>query len=467
MIKNPHQSERSRLQQLLDQRGPEYEKNLEQQKSLEKSLIGSILRSPEVAPRAVLAIGPEMFMSSAGAEIFRAISEIVRKGQSIDLVTLGEELKARGKLVEVGGAPALLSLHQHVLTAANIDRYIDLMRQSYRLRRIEQIGTDMALDAVEQTPPDEILASAGTKLTALVHLSRRHEGKKMGAVMSDALMTISDRIKNKSSLAVPTGLAAFDAKHGGLFPENMITIAARPGVGKTAIGLALASAASRQTKVVFCSIEMSLQQLAERYLSAESGVEAKAIRRGEMSKEEAQKIIAASDRLSELPIESLDLPGATLDQVLLSIRASAMREPIGLLIVDYLQKIKKSNPRLQNNEHISECSAAMATLSRDLRCPVVVLAQLNRESDKRKNSVPLLADLKGSGSIEEDSDVVILLHWPHGSNRKHPKHKLELFVAKNRHGETGPIDVGFDQARMKFFVWNQDQGDFVDQAGGV
>lgn len=443
----------------------EQHKAREQQRLLEQAVIGCILRSPDVGPRAVLGLTPQMFFTTACNEIFRSITNLVRKGVLIDVVSVGEELNSRNKLVEVGGAVKIVEIFHSALTGANIDRYIGNMRHAFRLRKIEYIAKEMLRDATEHRNPDDILSEVGTALTNLVHLSQRHEGKQMNAMIVQALDTIALRMKKQAGLGVPTGLTAFDSVHGGMFPENMITIAARPGVGKTAIALALASNASRTHRVVFASIEMSLQQLAERYLSAESGVTAQSIRRGEIAKDDLLKLIEACDRLAALPIESLDLPGATLDQLLLSIRASAMKAPIGLLIIDYLQKIKKTNPRMQQNEHIAECSAALATLSRDLQCPVVVLAQLNRETDKRKNPLPLLSDLKGSGSIEEDSDLVILLHWPHAMKEKEHKNRLQLIVAKNRHGSTGHIDVGFDRSRMNFFDWKSE--DFSDQGGGV
>jgi replicative DNA helicase len=449
----------------IDRVEEELHKAREQQRLLEEAVIGCILRSPDVGPKAVLGLTPQMFSTSVCNEIFRSVTNLVRRGGLIDVVSVGEELNSRNKLLEVGGATKIVQIYQSTLTGANIDRYIGNMRHAFRLRKIQYIAKEMLRDAEEHRNPDEILSEVGTALTNLVHLSQRHEGKKMSAMINLALDKIAQRVKKESSLAVPTGLAEYDRIHGGMFPENMITIAARPGVGKTAIALALAGFASKTNRVVFASLEMSLQQLSERYISAESGVAAQSIRRGDLTRDDFLKIVEASDRLSELPIESLDLPGATLDQLLLSVRASAMKEPIQLLIIDYIQKIKKSDPRKQQNEHIAECSAALATLSRDLQCPVVVLAQLNRETDKRKNPLPLLADLKGSGSIEEDSDVVILLHWPHALQEKSHKNLLKLIVAKNRHGSTGHIDVGFDRSRMGFFEWKKD--DFSDQGGGV
>ncbi len=462
ICEGPMAEEKSRLQQMLDRRGAIYDEYLKQQKGLEQSILGCVLRSADIAPKVVLGVSDRMFTTNEGKEIFRAIAALVHEGQPVDPVTVGEKLNKRGKLLDVGGAPTLVKLFHNTVTAANIDRYIRDMRRNYQLRRIEQIGTDMAYDALENRSPDDILASAGSKLTSLVNLSQRTEGKEMADVISATLDTIGKREQKKSSLAVPTGLTAFDREHGGLFPENLITIAARPGMGKTATALAITAFAARTHRPVFASIEMSVQQLGERLLSAESGVEAKSIRRGNIAKDDVLRLIEAGDKLAMLPIEMLDLPGATLDQLVLAVRASSMKRRIDLLVIDYLQKIKKPSFRVQANEHIAECSGMMATLARDLQCPVIQLAQINREAEKRRDPRPTLADIKGSGSVEEDSDVVILLHWPHSQSAKEHPNLLQVIVAKNRHGSTGMLEVGFNRSNMQFFDWNKEASDLFD-----
>lgn len=425
----------------------------------EKAVVGSILRKPDSIAQIASSLGPDDFYSLAHQTIYRALLEMFSVGEAIDVVTVGEKLAREGTLVnadgfDVGGAPALIRLlFDETLTAANIVHYADIVARHAAWRRLESFYR-AGLDAVlrRSGPPDLLVAEAEKKLGRVMRASAQDRLVSISDLGLDLAAKIDDA-KNQdpqSLRGLRTGLALLDNAME-LMPGETTIVGARTSVGKTAFALSVAINAAKDGKrVLFVSLEMSAALLGQRAISAMSGVKLHLIRKHLFQDEDLTSMAGAINQPEGTRILVLDSPGATLSRIAAAARRAHLRQPLDLIIVDYLGLIEPEDRRINRFEHIGQTSRGLKLLSRSLAVPVMVLAQLNRELEKRSDPRPRLSDLRESGSIEQDADSVLFLHRPWLYDEKKDKTLVEIGIAKNRSGPVGTIDVTFDPEYTRF-----------------
>lgn len=411
----------------------------------EQSVLGGILLDPRAIDRAVEILGPEDFYREAHKKIFRAMLALSQRGEPVDVVTLANELAVSGCLEEVGGAAYLAELAEKVPTAANLAYYARIVREKAVLRDVIETATELAARAYEMRSGevDEFLDHVEHRIFEISERRVRPQFATMNDLMFTAVHTVESLYERRGLITgVPTGFTDLDRLTSGLQPSDLVIVAARPSMGKTAFALNVAVNAAQQggVGVAIFSLEMSKQQLSLRMLCAEASVDSQQLRTGFLSAQDFPRIIGAADRLSRLPIYVDDTPGLSV----LELRAKARRlkreqeAKLGLVIVDYLQ-LMRSHERMDNREQeISSISRSLKALAKELDVPVVALSQLNRQVESRSDRRPVMADLRESGAIEQDADVILFLFRPYVYDKNADEHEAEVIIGKQRNG---PVDV--------------------------
>ncbi|GIW45960.1 MAG: replicative DNA helicase [Candidatus Binatia bacterium] len=417
----------------------------------EQSVLGGILLDTGAIDRAVELLSAEDFYREAHRKIFRAMLALSQRGEPVDVVTLANELTAEGCLEEVGGTAYLVELAERVPTAANLAYYARIVREKAILREVIQAATELAASAYEARPGevDDFLDRVEHRIFEISERRVRPQFAKMNDLMLTAVHTIESLYERRGLITgVPTGFVDLDRLTSGLQPADLIIVAARPGMGKTAFALNVAVNAAQQANVgvaVF-SLEMSKQQLALRMLCSEAGVDSHNVRTGYLASGDFQKIVHAADRLSRLPIFIDDTPGLSI----LELRAKARRlkreqeAKLGLVVVDYLQ-LMRGHERTDNREQeISSISRSLKALAKELDIPVMALAQLNRQVESRADRRPIMADLRESGAIEQDADLILFLFRPWVyEKKKDNEHDAEVIIGKQRNGPTDIVKLTY------------------------
>lgn len=411
----------------------------------EQSVLGAILLDGHAVDRALEILGPEDFYRDAHRKIFRAMMELNQRSEPIDVVTLANELTTAGVLEEVGGAAYLAELADKVPTAANLAYYAQIVREKSILRQVIDASTELVALAYEARPGevDSFLDRAEHRIFEISERRVRPQFSAMNDLMLAAVYTLETLYERRGLLTgVPTGFTDLDRLTAGLQPSDLVIVAARPAMGKTAFALntAVNAAIEGNVGVAVFSLEMSKQQLALRMLCAEARVDSHLVRTGYIGDKDFRSIVAAANRLSELPIYIDDTPGLSV----LELRAKARRlkrereAKLGLIIVDYLQ-LMRSHERMDSREQeISSISRSLKALAKELNVPVMALSQLNRQVEARGDKRPQMADLRESGAIEQDADVILFLYRPFVYTKNpEDEHKAEVIIGKQRNG---PID---------------------------
>src|SRR5213596_3852576 len=410
----------------------------------EESVLGAVMLDNTVVDRVVEMLRPEDFYRGAHRKLFRAMVELNGRSEPIDLITLSETLKARGDLAEVGGGAYLAELTERVPTAANAVHYAKIVRERSILRGLIEASTEIASRGY-QAPDnvDELLDHAERLIFGIQERKVRQAFTKLSEVLVESIKTIERLYEQKQAVTgVSTGFADLDALTAGLQPSDLIVVAGRPSMGKTALCLNIAEHAALRADVgvAIFSLEMSKEQLALRMLCSESRVDLKRVRTGHLSDREFPKLAMAAGRLADAPIFIDDTPALSV----LELRAKARRlkrDPstkLGLIIVDYLQLMRSTEGKDNREQEISEISRSLKALAKELSVPVIALSQLNRQVESRNPPKPRLADLRESGAIEQDADVIAFIYreevYVEDSDKKGV---AEIIVAKQRNG---PVD---------------------------
>src|SRR5213596_1893756 len=410
----------------------------------EESVLGAVMLDNPVVDRVVEMLRPEDFYRGAHRKLFRAMVELNGRSEPIDLITLSETLKARGDLAEVGGGAYLAELTERVPTAANAVHYAKIVRERSILRGLIEASTEIASRGY-QAPDnvDELLDHAERLIFGIQERKVRQAFTKLSEVLVESIKTIERLYEQKQAVTgVSTGFADLDALTAGLQPSDLIVVAGRPSMGKTALCLNIAEHAALRADVgvAIFSLEMSKEQLALRMLCSESRVDLKRVRTGHLSDREFPKLAMAAGRLADAPIFIDDTPALSV----LELRAKARRlkrDPstkLGLIIVDYLQLMRSTEGKDNREQEISEISRSLKALAKELSVPVIALSQLNRQVESRNPPKPRLADLRESGAIEQDADVIAFIYreevYVEDSDKKGV---AEIIVAKQRNG---PVD---------------------------
>lgn len=424
----------------------------------EASLLGSILIDSDAIVKIADHIGSADFFDKRHERIYEAVMQLYEKRKAIDILTLADQLKNNGYLDVVGGAAYLTELTNFVPTAAHVEQYADIVAQKAMRRRLISASQEMAdLGFDESKALNELIEEAESRLFEVSQQHVKQSVVSLEAILAESFDRLDDLHKDKKKLrGIPTGFKDLDNILAGLQRSDLFILAARPSMGKTALALNLAHnvAVDAKEPVLVFSLEMSKEQLVDRLLAMESGVDAWALRTGNLTDADFEKIGQAMGTLSEAPIFIDDTPGITVSDMRTKARREAHQRPLGLIIVDYLQLMSgggRYSSEGNRVQEISEISRGLKGVARELNVPLIALSQLSRSVESRSPQIPQLADLRESGSIEQDADVVAFIYREEYYNPETDRKKItDIFIKKHRNGPTGAIELYFDNEKQRF-----------------
>jgi replicative DNA helicase len=430
-----------------------YDRLLDRTLEAERAVLGGILVDPRRYDDAAEILGADDFFRLAHRLIWEGCRRLVAKSVPIDALTLRGVLRP-DELDEIGGPAYLFGLVDGVPRSSNVAAYARQVKDYALRRQLEQLGRQLLGEAqAGESGGDQILAQAEAALVGL--RNTQHGGTLLDPEeRASAVFAALEAAQHGRQRGVPTGLAAVDEMTFGLRAGQLVVLGARPSQGKTALALTMAIAAGAAGPVLFCSLEMSAEQINLRELSARSAVPHSVLDAGRFGEADGARVADGMTRLATGRITVLDQAGATLGQIRAAARRLAAKANAApaLIVVDYLQ-LMRSEPgaRIENRTlEVSQFSAGLKMLAREMRAPVLALSQLSRESEKRQDKRPLLADLRESGALEQDADIVMLLHRPGVYERNPADTRAELIIGKQRNGPTGIARLTFDAETMRF-----------------
>lgn len=439
------------------------EKILPQNIEAEKSVLGGLLIDKESLYKVSPILRPEYFYNDNHKEIYEAITDLYDKRLPVDLITLPSQLKKRKTLDRVGGVGYLSELANFVPTAANIEHYAALIKEEAVKRELISVGGEISQSAFQSdAKAEDLLDKAESRLFRINQESLKEDYVSLKKVLEISFDRLDELHKTAGSLrGVPTGLKSLDNKLSGLQQSNMIVLAARPSVGKTSLALNIAqyAAVNKKTPVGIFSLETSKEQLADRFLASQADIDAWKIATGNLSPNDFKAIGEAMGELAEAPILIDDTPGISISEMRTKARRMQLEHGIKLLIVDYLQLCRGRNNPESRVQEVSEISQSIKNIARELNIPVLALSQLSRAIEARGEKKPQLSDLRESGSIEQDADVVMFLYRPDDEDRS----SINLLIAKHRNGPTGEINLYFKGERTRFYEAEKKREDVVIQ----
>jgi replicative DNA helicase len=420
----------------------------------EQFILGSILLENDALLKTLEIINADSFYRETHRKVFAAMLELFERNEPIDLLTLTERLKKNDTLNEVGGASYLAEMMNMVPTAANVRHHARIVREKGVIRRLINVATEIVSQSYEDNRDvDEMLDIAEQKIFEIAE-NRVAEGFiPVDKIMKESFKTIEQLFERKELVTgIPTGFADFDRLTSGLQPSDLVIIAGRPSMGKTAFALNVAQHAALNHKypVAIFSMEMSRQQVALRLLCSEARVDSSRLRSGYLDKTDWPKLTLAAGVLSEAPIFIDDMPGLTA----LDIRAKARRlqkdRGLALIIVDYLQLMRGRGDVDNRQQEIADITRSLKGLAKELNVPVVALSQLSRAVEQRQGSKPQLSDLRESGAIEQDADLVAFLYRAEVYGREDVEGQAELIIGKQRNGPVGSVSMTFLKQYTRF-----------------
>ena len=394
----------------------------------EQSILGSILLDKEAIITVSETINPDDFYKEAHKIIYESMIKLSNKSEPIDLITLTEELKKQGHLDDVGGISYITSLSTIVPTTSNVKYYADIVKEKSVLRKLINV-----------------LEVAEKKIFDISQEKTSDDFKSINSVLMDTYDMIEHLYTNKSEITgITTGFRDLNKKINGMQRTDLLLIAARPAMGKTAFSLNLVQNAALKgdASVAVFSLEMSKEQLVQRMLSAQSNVELSKLKTGKLNENDWPRIIDAMAVLSNAKIHIDDTPGIKISELRSKCRKLKMEQGLDLILIDYLQLMEGEGNNESRQQEIAKISRSLKIIAKELNCPVVALSQLSRAPEQRADHRPMLSDLRESGSIEQDADIVMFLYrdeyYHPDSDRKNIG---EVIIAKNRHGETGSVEL--------------------------
>ncbi len=421
----------------------------------EIAVLGSMLLDDDAMAHAIELLGPDSFYKEAHKKIFQTISDLFSKGKAVDLVTLTEALDKQGLLDEVGGPAQLAELTTAVPTSANIVHYARIVKEKYILRHLIQNATKIVGDSYNSTQDVESLLDRAEKLIFDI-TSKKYSGGivPLKDIIRNQIEAIDRLYQRKEHITgIPTGFHEFDTQTAGLQPSDLIIIAARPSMGKSAFMTCIAEHVGMVAKmpVAIFSLEMSKEQLIQRMLCSCAKVNAHKVRTGFLAQSDWPALTSAAARLSEAPIYIDDTPGISVLELKAKARRMKAQFDIKILILDYLQLMQGKPGSESRQQEISDISRSLKELARELHVPVIAISQLSRAVESRSDHRPQLSDLRESGAIEQDADVVVLLlreeyYNPTEENRG----KAEIIIAKQRNGPVGSLNLAFIHELTRF-----------------
>lgn len=421
----------------------------------EQSTLGGMLLSQEAIAEVFEYVKGDDFYAPKHETIFNAIMALYSKGEPTDVITVTDELTKNAELVRAGGADYLHQLTSIVPTAANAPFYAQIVAEKATLRRLVEVGTRIAQMGYSNEGEIEDLVNRAQE--DVYGVTRAGVGEDYVPLFDsiEAAVEEMERAQSRGGdmVGVPTGFRELDEMTHGLHGGQFVILAARPAVGKSTLALDLARNAAIKHKkpVIFFSLEMGRAEIAMRLLSAESRIYLQSMRKGSLSDNDWQRLAGVRGEINSAPLYIDDSPNLTLVEIRAKCRRMAQRVGLEMIVIDYIQLMTSGKKVESRQQEVSEFSRALKLLAKELNVPVVAISQLNRNSEKSDNKVPEISQLRESGSLEQDADVVILLHREAMFEREHPRAgEADLILAKQRNGPTGTIVVNFLGQFSKF-----------------
>lgn len=422
----------------------------------EEAVLGAILINPEAIADVAAFLLPDDFFIVRNSWIWEAMLRLYERNDHIDNLTLCEELRSQGQLEDVGGVPFILYLMNNTPTSLHAEVYAHIVERTAVRRRMLQAASEIAqLANAQELDVNEVIEQAEAALFEVSERRTKKDVSDLKTTLKDYFLHIENLIENQEEyMGVPSGFNDLDKVLGGFQKSDLLVLAARPGMGKTSFALNIARNAARAgAKVAIFSLEMSKEQLVQRLISAEARIDSQKLRTGELDDQEYDLFVEAIGRMSKLPIFLDDTVALTPGQLRSKCRRIDREHKLDLVLVDYLQLMNgKQGRTIQNREQeISYISQALKELARELNIPVVALAQLNRGVEQRADKRPMLSDLRESGAIEQNSDVVMFIYRDDVYNEdSDKKNQAEIIIAKHRNGPTSTIALFFEKHFTQF-----------------
>ncbi len=427
----------------------------------ERAVLGSILLKPDVCDDIALLVRPDDFADEAHQVLYRHLLELHDSGKRIDTTIVLERLRTQGDLDRIGGSPAIVEILESVPHAAHASHYAQIVRDKAMLRSLIDASTDILRDAYDASDePRELVARAEAKIFQILEHRSSAEAKPIEEVLEEVMIRMDARMKHEHALGgVETGFTDLDSLCGGLHNSELIILAARPSMGKTAFAMNIAEnvAIGAKQPALFVSLEMACLELADRLLCSAAQVNGHRLRNGTISQEDRRRLVQKSAEISSSPLYIDDTPGRTLTEIAAVARRLKRKQGLSLIVIDYLQLIEPDNPRDPRQEQVAKIARRLKTMSRELDVPVLCLAQLNRQAEVSRDNRPRLNHLRESGAIEQDADVVMFVHREEyyqttDEDRERVKGQAEIIIAKQRNGPIGDIKL----------LWQHDFTRFVN-----
>ncbi len=422
----------------------------------EQSVLGAMLIDKEAVIKAVEILKPQDFYRDANNHIFQAIVNLFERGEAVDLITLSEELRRSGSLDQIGGVSYVAGLANLVPTSANVEHYARIVQEKSLLRNLIGASTRIAQMGYEAEEDIETLLDKAEQMIFEVAERKTFTGF---IPLKTVLMQTFERIEllhqSKGGITgIPSGFTDLDRLTSGFQNSDLIIVAARPSMGKTSLCLNIAQYTSlrKGLPVAVFSLEMSREQLVTRMLCGEAMVDQQKVRTGQLSDEDWQKLTRAAGPLSQAPLYIDDSPAISVVEMRAKCRRLKSEEGLAVVIIDYLQLMQGSRRSENRQQEISEISRSLKSLARELQVPVIALSQLSRAVEQRQEKKPIMADLRESGSLEQDADLVIFIYREEYYKQEDSEKKgiAEIIVAKQRNGPVGSIELGFLKEYTKF-----------------
>ncbi len=421
----------------------------------EMAVLGSMLIEEDAIPLVLEIMDEDYFYKDAHKKIFSSIIKLYDSNRAVDLITLTNELKRQGYLEDVGGASYLTALTSLVPTAANVQYYARIVKEKFILRSLINTATQIVADSFNtQADTDQLLDKAERLIFEISTHKVEKEVIKLSEIIKDSIEAIDSLYQRKANITgIPTGFHEFDIRTAGLQSSDLIVVAGRPSMGKSAFACCVIEHVGviEKLPVAIFSLEMSKEQLVQRMLCSHARVEAHKVRTGFLSQSDWPKLVSAAGKLSEAPIFIDDTPGISVLELRAKARRLKSRHDVKLFIVDYLQLMQGLAKAENRQQEIAEISRSIKALARELKVPIVAISQLSRAVEARTDHRPQLSDLRESGAIEQDADVVaLLLREEYYNPTEENKGTAELIIAKQRNGPVGSMRLAFMKEYTRF-----------------
>lgn len=422
----------------------------------EQAVIGSMLTDKEAISSAIEVLKPEDFYREDNKIIYEAILNLYNRAEPVDIITLKTELQSMKQLKAIGGLEYIAELPDRVPTTANVEQYIKIVEEKSALRALIKTANDLINLGYDQTQEvEDILDSAEKRIFDVIQNRNQKGYTPIKDILVDSFTQLEQLYNQKQHITgIPTGFADLDYITAGLHPSDLVIVAARPAMGKSAFALNIATnAAVRANKAVaIFSLEMSKEQMTNRILCSEAMVDSSKVRTGKIEDDDWTKLAEASGTLSTSQIFIDDTPGISVMEIRAKCRKLKLEKDIGLVVIDYIQLVQGSNKKNGTREQeISEISRSLKILAKEIGVPVIALSQLARSVEQRPDHRPMLSDLRESGAIEQDADIVMFLYRDEYYNEDTDKKNIaEVILAKHRAGSTGTIELAWLSSYTKF-----------------